>query len=60
MKQIKDTQLVEDLTGIIKGSKPEEAAALIVEKLRTFQDASGMKVCQNLSIEYKGKSPKLI
>lgn len=48
MKKIKDTDLVEDITEMIDDSETaEDAANGIVEFLRDYQDAGGMKVCQH-------------
>ena len=46
MKKIQDKVLEKAITEIIKRSKTqEEAAHEIVEKIRNFQDAGGLKLC---------------
>ena len=45
MKKIQDKVLEKGIEEIIT-TNPDEAAHEIVERLRKFQDAGGMKVCQ--------------
>ena len=48
MKKVLDKELAVTIETIIKlAESPEEAALNIVESLRKYQDAGGMKVCQN-------------
>jgi len=52
MKKVHDATLeavVEDIIAQCEDS--EDAAAHVVELLRELQDANGIKVCQNVSVE---------
>ncbi|KKM92044.1 hypothetical protein LCGC14_1222320 [marine sediment metagenome] len=50
MKKVLDKALEKKCEGIIDKAKDSaEAASTIVEVLRSFQDAGGMKVCQNVT-----------
>ena len=50
MKKVLDKVLEDKVKSIIDGAKNNaDAASQIVETLRDFQDAGGMKVCQNVN-----------
>jgi hypothetical protein len=49
MKKVLDKALKAKIAGIIKDEKVEDKAEGIVDALRGLQDASGIKICQNIN-----------
>ena len=48
MKKVLDKELEKAIAGIIKGN-PKNSATEIVAFFKELQDASGLKVCQNVT-----------